>query len=311
VNRYVLLLLLLASASFAQVRVPIRGDTEVYSVTGTVEGKQALAFVLLKRKGATKLRLSARVAIGDRHELWNEAIKASEPRFVLRNPANVVDRLLGRSVMTTDCVLVRADGQRLELEVREGALVLGTLAGDRLDRPGPDPRDWRNNLLLRGPVARWGIARAFWDLFKPGSRRTVEFRGDSDAALSAKIGARLDLGQELTVAELFRAARAETASDEAALQASLGFLFDTPNLRYRPFPGIPLSEKREDKYQHFFVSALLAYRSNIEGSLAVGWAKEVLDMRPGGSGYNDQDLFADLLGAQFGHALRFGEVRDY
>ena len=310
-NRFLLIGLLLSAVASAQVQVPNAGDEEVYSLEGSVEGSPARAFVLLKRKGPTKLRLLARVAVGDRTEQWNEVVAASEPRWVLSNPASVVDRLIGRRVPTTDAVITQADHRRLVIEVQENGLALGTLAGDRLDRVGPDPRDWRSNFLLRGPVARWGMARAFWDLIKPGSRRFEEFRGDSDAALSAKIAARLDLTQELSVARLYRAARAETPDDRAALQAAFGFLVDTPDLSFRQFPGIPAGEQRADKYQHFFVSAFLAHRSNLEGSLVVGWAKEVLDMRPGGSGYNDQDLFADLLGASFGEALRFGEVRDY
>lgn len=312
-NRYAFALTLLATLVVrAQVQVPDAGDDQVYTLSGQIEGKPALAFALLERKGARKLRLNARVAIGDRTETWCEVFASDAPRAVLQDPSSVVDRLIGRTVPTTDLVLTRADGSELEVEVQQGGHTTGRLSGRRLDRPGPDPRDWRSHWLLRGPVARWGIARAFWTVIKPGSRRQEEFRGASDAALSARIAARLDLSREQSTRAIYRAARAETTSDLAALQAAFGFCIDTPALLPRQLPGIPRSEPHQDKYMHFFVSAILAYRSNAQGSLVVGWVKEVLDMRPGGSGYNDQDLFADLLGASFGEALRQqGEIRDY
>lgn len=56
---------------------------------------------------------------------------------------------------------------------------------------------------------------------------------------------------------------------------------------------------RNDLSRHFWVSAALVVISNESNSTTVGLAKEVMDTRPGGSGFSFVDLAADFAGVQF------------
>lgn len=56
---------------------------------------------------------------------------------------------------------------------------------------------------------------------------------------------------------------------------------------------------RNDLSKHFWVSAGLVAMSNETNAKGVGIAKEVMDSRPGGSGFSFADLAADLAGIRF------------
>lgn len=69
------------------------------------------------------------------------------------------------------------------------------------------------------------------------------------------------------------------------------------------FMGDPTLGGRADLAKHFFVSAYLAALQGDEAALAAGLAKEMLDTRPGGSGFSFADIAADKAGIRFARAV--------
>jgi hypothetical protein len=67
--------------------------------------------------------------------------------------------------------------------------------------------------------------------------------------------------------------------------------------------GTPTVHGRHDLCQHFVVSCALAAVGGPEAAEAAGLLKEVLDSRPGGSGFSFADLSADMAGVAFARQL--------
>jgi hypothetical protein len=67
--------------------------------------------------------------------------------------------------------------------------------------------------------------------------------------------------------------------------------------------GTPTVHGRHDLCQHFVVSCALAAVGGPEAAEAAGLLKEVLDSRPGGSGFSFADLSADMAGVAFARRL--------
>ncbi len=72
--------------------------------------------------------------------------------------------------------------------------------------------------------------------------------------------------------------------------------------------GKPTLRGRRDWVQHFAVSAALAAFASPELAEQAGITKELLDARPGGSGFSFGDLAADYAGVGFGKALLEGDA---
>ncbi|MCA8925162.1 MAG: hypothetical protein KDD82_25350 [Planctomycetes bacterium] len=201
--------------------------------------------------------------------------------------------------------------QRETTQTRRGRR---TSKAPQVDELGDEIRREQDGLTRNAPVFRqatatWGTARALWDLFKPGSRGLEELRGYSTGDDTQAMRAAMDtIPGPWTPAQIYRVARGQETSDRAALELAFGFLVDQRNLPLQQLPGID-SEDVHDKYEHYFASAILAHRSNATGSFAVGALKEMLD-EVSGSGYSEDDLIADALGAEFGQELIKGKVID-
>jgi hypothetical protein len=160
----------------------------------------------------------------------------------------------------------------------------------------------------RHAVGAWGVARALWDIAKPGSRGFEELRGEATSETVKALLARLHERRASVVWTpyvIYTEARALSPTRREALQLSLALLIENYDLPLAPMPGIDPEEPLHDKYEHFFASAVLAHRSNAMGSFTVGWLKEVGDQF--GTGYSEPDLMADALGAEFGQNLQSGE----
>ena len=67
--------------------------------------------------------------------------------------------------------------------------------------------------------------------------------------------------------------------------------------------GEPTLFGRHDLAQHFAVSAALTAAAGAEAAEGAGILKEMLDSRPGGSGFSFADLSADLAGVAFARRL--------
>lgn len=67
--------------------------------------------------------------------------------------------------------------------------------------------------------------------------------------------------------------------------------------------GTPTVHGRHDLCQHFVVSCALTAVGGPEAAEAAGLLKEVLDARPGGSGFSFCDLSADMAGVAFARQL--------
>jgi hypothetical protein len=67
--------------------------------------------------------------------------------------------------------------------------------------------------------------------------------------------------------------------------------------------GTPTVHGRHDLCQHFVVSCALTAVGGREAAEAAGLLKEVLDSRPGGSGFSFCDLSADMAGVAFAKQL--------
>jgi hypothetical protein len=63
--------------------------------------------------------------------------------------------------------------------------------------------------------------------------------------------------------------------------------------------GEPTVQGRHDLCQHFVVSCALTAQLGVKNAEAAGVMKEMLDARPGGSGFSFADLSADLAGVTF------------
>lgn len=194
---------------------------------------------------------------------------------------------------------LRKDGEVLS-RVREPAPVV----------TGEPPELLRRTWWGFLPVAAWGTARTAFDFFKPGSQGFEEMRGETTREDTQALRRALE---EFTPkpwgpAEIYRAARELTLSDYLALQLAFGFTVDE-RWEMRQLIGIDAKEPLHDKYQHYFACAVMAHRSNAQGSFFVGWAKEVGDIP--GTGYSEPDLVADALGAEFGESLAAGRILDH
>ncbi len=182
----------------------------------------------------------------------------------------------------------------------------------------PGPRSGLASVVNGGVVGSkvTGAVRTFvgalWDFYKPGSRRFEELRGDVTPAQTTLLAQRLAANRTppFSPEVIYAEARTLAKTPEEALRLSFALLVDqgAGQLPLAPIPGIDEDLPRHDKYEHFFGSAILAQRGNGTGSFTVGWLKEVMDGLPGGTGYDQDDLMADALGADFGQRLHCGEV---
>jgi len=167
----------------------------------------------------------------------------------------------------------------------------------------------RNRWWSRGFVAGWGIAGSAWDLLR--GRDGSHLRGDVTDAQVARLHRRLQtLPRPWSMRTIYRTARRHTKTQDGALELAFAYALDHQEAPVRPLRGIPAGEPLQDKSIHFFASAILARRSNSVGSVSVGLLKELKDDLPGGTGYNEHDVTADVLGSLFGEALLLGRVLD-
>jgi hypothetical protein len=67
--------------------------------------------------------------------------------------------------------------------------------------------------------------------------------------------------------------------------------------------GEPTVQGRHDLCQHFVVSCALTAQLGVKNAEAAGVMKEMLDARPGGSGFSFADLSADLAGVTFAKGI--------
>lgn len=214
----------------------------------------------------------------------------------------------GSQTETMELLVDRRQGFRAAL--RQDGKVLS-----RVRKPAPAPSGEPPELLRSTwwgtlPVAAWGTGRALWDFFKPGSRAFEELRGDATRADTERLKGALE---EFTPKpwgphEIYSAAREQSLDDRSALELAFAFTVDQ-SWEHRPLLGIAESEPLHDKYEHYFASAIMAHRSNAQGSFFVGWLKEVGDIP--GTGYSEPDLTADAMGAEFGETLAAGRVLDH
>jgi hypothetical protein len=167
----------------------------------------------------------------------------------------------------------------------------------------------RNRWWSRGFVAGWGITASVWDALR--GRDGTHLRGDVTDAQVARLHARLlTLPRPWSMKSIYQTARRQAGSQGEALRLAFAYSLEHQEAPVRPLRGIPAGEPLQDKTIHFFASAILARRSNSVGSVSVGLLKEIKDELPGGSGYNEHDVRADVLGAMFGEALLLNRVLD-
>lgn len=321
----VLLVLALPGAGLAQERPP---EARRYDVRGALDGGPARGVLTLERSQAG-LRLELRLEQGpDELRAWSGrgAREGGGWSFQLPPRTQGVAGALGRLGQASAPAgaralrLRRADAERLEVELVEAGRAAGHLAGVRLpagasaptgasggppDGPLGQCAPTADAWWARYPVAGWGIGRAVWDFYKPGSRRFEELRGQTTRDETRFLRLRLrGAPAPHDPRALFREARAVSQDDRSALELVLGLLIDEGHdLPLAPLPGIPAARQGLDKYEHFFASAVLAHRSNARGSVAVGWLKEAGDGLPGGTGFDEHDMAANRQGARFGQAL--------
>lgn len=199
--------------------------------------------------------------------------------------------------------------ERERRQTRRGVRVSKAPQYDELGEEIPVERD---SLLREKPVFSQvvqvaGVGQAMWDFYKPGSRRLEELRGYSTGDQTDAMREVMDtIPGPWTAEQIYRVARGMEDSDRTALELAFGFMVDQRNVPLKQFPGIE-SNDIHDKYEHFFASAIMAHRGNADGSFTVGWLKEVVD-EVSGSGYSEEDLIADALGAEFGQELLKGKV---
>ena len=167
----------------------------------------------------------------------------------------------------------------------------------------------RNRWWSRGAVGMWGTLRGVWDGIR--GRDGTHFAGDATPQEIDRLQASLEHhARPWSMRTIYRAARRRTTSDDDALALCVGWALVHQGAPVRPMRGIPAGEPLHDKTLHFFVSAIMARRSNSTGSVSVGLLKELKDELPGGSGYNEHDVTADVWGALFGETLLLGEQLD-
>lgn len=167
----------------------------------------------------------------------------------------------------------------------------------------------RNRWWSRGTVGMWGLLRGVWDGIRgrDGSHFAQGTTPEQVARLHADL---LRQPRPWSMLTIFQTARRQTRSDDDALALCVGWALVHHEAPVRPMRGLPPGESLDDKTLHFFVSAIMARRSNSSGSLSVGVLKELKDELPGGSGYNQRDITADTWGAVFGEALLLGKQLD-
>lgn len=279
--------------------VVVRRDGERLHVSGRLEGPGL---------PGTFRGVAERTADGWRLVLPGTPGAAGVLRDLGRTPQEVPPRILYLRRGPNDTLqgtLVGPDGQ-----------TLGTVRGAAPpEPPAPPPagecRPTSDRWWSTHGVAAWELGRALWDFYKPGSRRLEELRGDVTQADTRAARARLerDYAPPYSPEELYAAARSLSPDPARALRLAFGLAVDAGV--ELPLERLPVTtdpkEPMYDKYEHFFASAIMAHRSNARGSFRVGWLKEVMDGIPGGSGYSEEDLMADALGAEFGQGLQCGE----
>jgi hypothetical protein len=306
-----------APAAAQEASVPV---AHTYVVTGTLDGKPVKGEVTVRRDGA---RLLVEGTLGDREfrglgeKSGPEAGGAWRVELPGSRGAAAVIATLGsarRPVPPRVLLLRRGPNDTLQATVAdEAGAQVGTLAG--AVRPPAECRPVRDTWWARHPVALWEIGRALWDLYKPGSRGLEELRGPVTTEHTKVLRAALEKGPKpYTTDSIYAAARALVRTPREALQLSFALVVDHPDLGpLKPLPGQPPgSTEVHDKYEHFFASAIMAHRSNGQGSFNVGLLKEVLDEVSGqagygGTGFSEDDLLADAQGAEFGQGLQCRE----
>jgi hypothetical protein len=202
----------------------------------------------------------------------------------------------------------------------EDGTPLGSLSGTRTPPPAPPVVPDKappaacdaDAPISHIPNAVSTFGRALWDFYKPGSRSFEELRGDVTREQTTALAQRLAANRTppFSPEVLYAEARTLASTPAEALRLAFGLLVDQgPGaLGLAELPGIDGDLPRHDKYEHFFASAILAERGNASGSFTVGWLKEVMDGLSGGTGYDEDDLMADALGADFGQRLHCGDV---
>ncbi|MBL4849831.1 MAG: hypothetical protein JKY65_30250 [Planctomycetes bacterium] len=312
------LVLLVGSLAVAQpvpAGTPLSAGTKIESRVGSDQLKGRVGWEIVNGKRELVARLDAP---GGAWSGRGERIAPGRYRFLLTrvvpNTRGASGALKGLSVdgtrtETMELLVDKTKGFRAAL--RKEGKVLSRVEETRPPPPATDPpylirRTWWG----RYPVAAWGTARSFYDFFKPGSSAFEELRGDVDRAETKALRKALEdfTPKPWGPAEIYRAAREMSLTDHLALQLSFGFSVDE-RWEMRQMIGIDAKEPLHDKYNHYFASAVMAHRSNAQGSFFVGWLKEVGDIP--GTGYSKPDLVADALGAQFGESIVAGRVLDH
>lgn len=305
---WVLAVSVCAGAARAQERPPALQGPWTYQVEGALVGAPIAGRITLDRVGADGVSLEARLSATGGGKLpasFSGRGQAQTLGWRFPLSAGMAARLSGPpSARHADAVLVRRlPGDAVRGWVILGGRVRGTFTGQRVADPSRPCRPTRDAWWARHAVATWEVGRALWDFYRPGSERLEALRGDVTPAQTAALRAALAGPGPFSPEQVYAAARARTGDAAAALQLSFALTLDHPELPYAPLPGIPAEAPREDKYKHFFASAIMARRGNARGSFTVGWLKEVMDELTG-SGYDDLDLMADALGAEFGQSLQ-------
>jgi hypothetical protein len=280
-------LLLLALACSA------RGQEQTYDVEGP-----GITGAFTVRRDGDALALTGR--LGDQPLETRGERTPQGWRFVLPGTPGLAGALTGERGAPR-VLIIRKDGDGVAGEL-DGVALRGA-------RRAPVPAECaptRDAWYARHGVATWEVGRALWDFYKPGSRRFEELRGDVTRERTRALKQRLRREAPLTAETIYQEARAMTRSAREALQLSFALLLDERDLRLERLPGLAEDAPLHDKYEHFFASAILAHRANARGGFAVGWLKEVMDHVAGGQ-YDEDDLLADALGADFGQRLQCAE----
>lgn len=304
-----LLGLLAAAPTRAQDRPPALQGPWTYQVEGQLLSQPLRGRITVDRLQSGGVGLEGRLEeTGGRLPATFQATGQAAPmgwRFPLA--VGLIERLGGGSgpQRANALILRRLPGDAVRGYVVLDGRVRGTLHGRRVFDPARPCRPTRDAWWARHAVATWEVGRALWDFYRPGSQGLEALRGEVSAAETAALRAALPPSPAYSPEQLYAAARARTRSAKQALPLAFALVLDHEHeLVFAPLPGIPLEAPLADKYKHFFASAIMARRGNARGSFTVGWLKEVMDELTGGTGYDELDLIADALGAEFGQALQ-------
>lgn len=308
-----LLLPLLSASALAQERArpPALQGPWTYQIQGRLAGRPLRGQVTLDREGERGVRLESRLEGAGLPRPFAASGTAAPMGWRFAIPVQgVTDRLQGRApdARPSEVRIRRLSGDRVQGFITEHGRVRGSFTGRRVNDPLRPCRPTRDAWWARHAVGTWEVGRAMFDLFRPGGGYEG-LRGGATLAHTNALRAALVGPGPFNPDQIYAAARARTGSAAQALELSFALIQDHTDLPLAPLPGIPPEAPRWDKYNHYFASAILARRSNATGSFWVGMIKEVLDEASAAvgmddHGWDDHDIMADALGAEFGQSLQ-------